>query len=160
MGAAQQVVIAGENVMVVVVDGADMFQRIHDADMRQWLMLAGFTEGQYLEGALQALNENGFDLPNAWVAPLRGDLIELNVGAGYVAGVVERFQRELVVGLGVAFARRMNCTERTDSQNARTITSMITARKPMTKFISMQNSVCTCTTIWREHSVNAYMNTI
>ena len=119
MEAAQQVVIAGENVMVAVVDGADMFQRIPDADMRQWLMLAGFTEGQYLEETVQALNENGFDLPNAWVAPLRGDLIELNVGAGYVAGVVERFQRELVVELGVALARRMNCTERTDNQMAK-----------------------------------------
>ena len=37
---------------------------------------------------------------------------------------------------------------------------MITARKSITKFISMQNKVCICTTIWREHSVSAYMNTI
>ena len=48
-------------------------------------------------------------------------MIELNVGAGYVAGVVERFQRELVVGMGVAFARRMQCTECTDSEIAAAI---------------------------------------
>ena len=53
-----------------------------------WLMAwlpTGFVEGQHLHEAVQAMNENGFDLPNAWVCPVHSELIELNcnIGAGH-----------------------------------------------------------------------------
>ena len=105
--AQQQIVVGGENIVVKVVDAADLFARIEDDKIKQWLCAAGFVEGQYLEETLQAFNENGFDLPNAWVAPVRSELIELNVGAGYVSGVIESFQKELVQQLGVVFVRKM-----------------------------------------------------
>ena len=120
--AQQQIVVGGENIAVGVVDAADLFARIDDERLSQWLQAAGFVEGQYLEETVQAFNENGFDLPNAWVAPVRSDLIELNVGAGYVSGVIERFQKELVLQLGISFVRKMQRgSVQTDQQVAATI---------------------------------------
>ena len=56
-------------------------------------MAAGFVEGRYLDYWMSTrTDENGFDLPNAWVCQVRSDLIELNIGVGYVAGVMEKFK--------------------------------------------------------------------
>ena len=119
--AQQQVVVGGENIEVVAVEAADLFARIDNDSIRQWLQAVGFVDGQYLEETIQSLNENGFDLPNAWVCPVRADLMELNVGAGYVSGVIEKFQRELVLQLGVIFVRKMQGSVRTDSDVAGSI---------------------------------------
>ena len=46
--AQQQIVVGGENIVVKVVDAADLFARIEDDKIKQWLCAAGFVEGQYL----------------------------------------------------------------------------------------------------------------
>ena len=117
--AAQQIVLAGEVVEVAVVDAADadLFARITDEDMLVWLALAGMEAGsQHIAESLQAMNENGYDLPNAWAEPVRSELIEIGIGAGFVSGLCQVFQKQLVLVKGTAFVRRMQGGEKTDQQ--------------------------------------------
>jgi hypothetical protein len=81
------------------------------------LALADMEPGsKHIAESLQAMNENGYDLPNAWAEPVRSELIEIGIGAGFVSGLCQVFQKQLVLTKGTAFVRRMQGGEKTDQQ--------------------------------------------
>ena len=116
-----QIVVAGENIAVEVVVGADLYEHVSQELVAQWLQDVGFSDDQYRNETVQVFAENGFDMPMAWTAPVRSELAEINVGAGYIAGVIAKFQQEMAKRCGVAFVRVLQGSVRTDAEVAAAI---------------------------------------
>ena len=104
---AQQIVAAGESLVVEFVDGANLYEHIAAETISDWLLAVGFEDAQYRDDTVTSLIENGYDMPMAWSAPVRSELLEINVGAGYIAGVTAQFQRAMAQHCGLAFVRVM-----------------------------------------------------
>ena len=77
-----QIVVAGENIAVEVVVGADLYEHVSQELVAQWLQDVGFSDDQYRNETVQVFAENGFDMPMAWTAPVRSELAEINVNVG------------------------------------------------------------------------------
>ena len=95
-GAQLQIVVGGQQIAVPMVPASAVFDPLSAERMAELLQEVGFVDPQHTGETVQALRENGFQLPRAWAKPVRQELIDLDVGAGYVSGIVERFQREMV----------------------------------------------------------------
>jgi len=120
--AQQQIVIGGEQVPVVLMEGANVFDQIDGGDMNGWMAAVGVDDEQYRADTVQALAENGYLVARAWADPRRSELVEVGVGPGWISGLVERVQRELVALYGVDFVRLMAGGEvQTDQEVAATI---------------------------------------
>ena len=111
-----QIMVGGEQVAVPEVAAATVFDALTSDRMMELLAESGYEDPQHIGETVQALRENGFHLPRAWAKPVRQELIDLDVGAGYVSGLVERFQREIVMQCGRAFVRMMRGDILTDSE--------------------------------------------
>ena len=111
-----QIVVGGEQVAVPEVAAATVFDPLTSDRMMELLAESGYEDAQHIGETVLALRENGFHLPRAWAKPVRQELIDLDVGAGYVSGLVERFQREIVMQCGRAFVRMMRGDRQTDRQ--------------------------------------------
>jgi hypothetical protein len=115
---AQQIVVAGESLVVEFVDGANLYEHIAAETISDWLLAVGFEDAQYRADTVTSFIENGYDMPMAWSAPVGSELLEINVGAGYIAGVTAQFQRAMAQHCGLAFVRVMQGSVRTDAEVA------------------------------------------
>ena len=66
MAANQQMIVAGEQIPVLQVADAALFQRMTAAQMTDLLGWAGYVGDQIVAETIQAMTENGYDLPRAW----------------------------------------------------------------------------------------------
>ena len=90
MAANQQMIVAGEQIPVLQVADADLFQRMTAAQMTDLLGWAGYVGDQIVAETIQAMTENGYDLPRAWAEVRREDLLEIGIGPGYVPEVTSK----------------------------------------------------------------------
>ena len=59
------IVVFGQQVPVMEVEGANMVEHIPDDVLTAWLTEAGYDDGEDRDATLLALNEAGFDMPAA-----------------------------------------------------------------------------------------------
>ena len=117
-GVQLQIVVGGQQIAVPMVPASAVFDPLSTERMAVLLAESGYGDAQHIGETVQALRENGFHLPRAWAKPVRQELIDLDVGAGYVSGLIERFQREMVEQCGGVFVRMMRGDVQTDSEVA------------------------------------------
>ena len=118
---AQHIVVAGEQIMVVEVEEANLYEHVPAASINEWLTAAGYDDEQYRAETAQAFLENGYDMPVSWADPKRSELNEIGVGGGYISGVIHVFQKNMLTRCGSAFARLMSGSVRTDEDIANSI---------------------------------------
>jgi hypothetical protein len=114
----QQIVIAGEQVPVQAFENAQMYAKFSGPDMMGMLQSVGYDDEQAAQESARALQEQGYDMPQAWTQVRKEDLIEIGIGGGYVPGVISVFRKRCVEVCGVAFVRQMDGAVKTDQQRA------------------------------------------
>ena len=118
------IVVWGEQVPVLEVEGASLVEHIPDDVLNAWLTEAGYDEPEDGEQTLVALNESGFDMPAAWTKVPNSRLIEAGIGPGYINSIVAVFQAKMVQRCGTAFVKRMQGTTKTDEQVAQELVKL------------------------------------
>ena len=88
---------------VPAVAVSTVYTPVSAAQMVEWLTEVGFDEEQHRAEMVTALREDGYHLPRAWARPVRQEIIDVGIGAGYVSGVIERFQQAMVGLCGAGF---------------------------------------------------------
>ena len=104
--------------VVEFVDGANLYEHIAADRISDWLLAVGSEDAQYRADTVTSFIENGYDMPMAWSALVRSELLEINVGAGYIAGAIAHLQRAMAQHCGLAFVRVMQGSVRTDAEVA------------------------------------------
>ena len=109
---AQQIVVAGESLVVEFVDGANLYMYEHIA--AETRLAAGRLWGKLEDAQSRSVTsstEGEHGMPMAW-------LLEINVGAGHIASVIAQFQRAMAQHRGLDFVRVVQGSLRTDAEVA------------------------------------------
>jgi hypothetical protein len=125
MAAQQQIVVAGQQIPIAVVVGANVYEHIAGPDLVPWMGEAGLVDEQLVGDTVVLFQDHGFDMPRAWANVRRQELIDLGIGPGYVSGLVDVMQTRMVQRCGASFVRLMEGSVQTDEEVA---TRLLTAK--------------------------------